>query len=62
MRLCISLVLTLLISAFAAGQSEASGAAQTPSPADQEAATTFVKTVSEVNVVFTVVDSHGRFV
>jgi VWFA-related protein len=63
MKLCTSLVLIFFLSIFAAGPGGGATSAQTaPSGADQDTAATIVKTVSEVNVVFTVTDSHGRFV
>ncbi len=63
MRFTLSLLL-LAANVFALGQSPSSapGAAQSPSDADQEAAATIVKTVNEVNVIFTVTDRHGRFI
>jgi VWFA-related protein len=63
MRLCTSLALTFFLSVFAASQGGAPANAQTAtSDADQDLATTIVKTVNEVNVVFTVTDSHNRFI
>ncbi len=62
MRLCKSLLLALFLSLLAAGQGTSADAQATPAGVDQDAATTIVKTVNEVNVVFTVTDKHGRFV
>jgi VWFA-related protein len=50
------------LSALTAGQSVPAKVQTTPPEAEQETAATIVKTVNEVNVVFTVTDRHGRFV
>ena len=61
MKFTLYLVLLIVGCVSAPGQSP-SAAPMMPPDADQEAAATIVKTVNEVNVIFTVTDRHGRFI